>query len=242
MSELVYLAQVDSTNLWCRQRIAQLSDGDAVYSSCQTKGRGRLGRSWENAPGSALYYSVVLKGDMADRACLPLAASLAVQQALRSCFGIETAIKWPNDLLLNGKKLVGILCEGLPDGIVCGIGVNLSQTAEFFRLAGLPYATSIAAETGRDPGPHAAEQLAQALSREFAPGGPLEVFRQWGLSPLLEKYQAACVNLGRTVTFDGGSGLARSVDSEGRLVVETAGGEQRVFTGEVHVGGIYGKL
>lgn len=241
MSRLCYLPVVDSTNLWCKQHADQLEDGDAVYSQCQTKGRGRLGRSWQNAPGSALYYTVFLKGEMTDPASLPLAASLAVSRALEKVFGARTQIKWPNDLLINGKKLVGILCEGVPSGIVCGIGVNLTQSKEFWQKAQLPYATSLEA-SGIQPGEAAAERLAKELSAQFAPGGGLEAFRQKGFAALRQEYCAACVNLGRRVVFEGGEGLVKDVDGEGRLVVETEAGERRVFTGEVQVGGIYGQL
>ena len=241
MSRLYYLDEVDSTNLWCKQHQQELADGDAVYSCCQTAGRGRLGRSWENAPGAGLYYSVFLKGEMADRASLPLAASLAVSRALADCFGAKTLIKWPNDLLLNGRKLVGILCEGVAGGIICGIGVNLTQPESFWQSVGLPYATSLKAE-GFEPGDNAAQQLAGAISAQFAPGGPLTDFRQKGLAPLLDEYRNACVNIGRTVTFDGGEGLALSVDEQGQLVVRTEQGETKVFTGEVSVGGIYGHI
>ena len=242
MSNLTYLPQVGSTNVWCKQNAEALSDGDAVYSTSQTQGRGRLGRSWQNAPGSGLYYSVLLKGPMADRQSLPLAASLGVSRALQQTFGAETQIKWPNDLLLKGKKLVGILCEGTAQGIVCGIGVNLSQPDEFWQQVGLPYATSLKGGLGIDPGPQGAERLARAISAQLAPGGWLEAFRRQGFAAIRSEYKAACVNLGRTVTFEGGSGLALDVDEAGCLVVETAQGAKQVFTGEVSVGGIYGSL
>lgn len=242
MSRLEYLPVVDSTNLWCKQHQQQLEDGDAVYSQCQTAGRGRLGRSWQNAPGSALYYSVFLKGSMADRASLPLAASLAVSRALWQEFGARTQIKWPNDLLLGGKKLVGILCEGVSGGIVCGIGVNLTQSRDFWHKAQLPYATSLLAE-GIDPGADGARRLAQTLSDQLGPKGMLEGFRAEGFSVLQKEYKQACVNIGRKVQFEGGEGLVRDVDSKGQLVVEEIEkGEKRVFTGEVHVGGIYGQI
>ena len=113
---VIYLPEVDSTNLWAKQNLDKFGPVGAVYSTHQTAGRGRLGRSWTDAPGLGLYYTAVIRVDLVQPATLPLFASLAVCDALRARYGVECQIKWPNDLLLNGKKIVGILCEGAPDG------------------------------------------------------------------------------------------------------------------------------
>ncbi|WP_418666867.1 biotin--[acetyl-CoA-carboxylase] ligase [Allofournierella sp.] len=238
---LYHLQTVGSTNAWCKERFAGLEDGAAVWADAQTAGRGRLGRAWHSAPGAALYYTVVFKRPFAQPACLPLAVSLETAAALRVEFGAACAVKWPNDLLLGGKKLVGILCEGVPGGIVCGIGVNLRQSRAEFEAAGLPHAASL--EAGGIPLPRdAAARLAAVLSARFAPGGPLSAFCESGFAAVREEYRAACVNLGRPVEFEGGRGVAEDVDEEGRLVVRTEEGTASVFTGEVSVRGIYGKV
>ena len=239
---MIQLEQADSTNAWCKRSMAGLAHLSAVWTGCQTAGRGRLGRSWHNAPGQALYYSIVFRRPMADAACLPLAASLAAADAVEECFGAACRIKWPNDLLLGGKKAAGILCEGAGGGIVCGIGVNLAQPAAFFAAAGLPHATSLQAFLGRGLPADAAGALAEALSRQFAQSPAMQAFYRQGFAPLLPRYRAACVNLGRPVWFEGGEGVAETVDARGRLVVRTAAGEARVFTGEVSVQGVYGRL
>lgn len=243
MEELVYLERVDSTNTWMKERAAGLADGAAVYSACQTAGRGRLGRVWENAAGKALYFSYLCRRPLVQPAAFPLVSSLWTAQAVREIFGAECTIKWPNDLLLNGKKLVGILCESLAgaDGAcyISGIGVNLAQSREDFSRAQLPYATSLALEGAAD-----AQEKLEALARRMQElfWQQTDRFAQAGLAPFLEEYRAACVNIGRPVVFEGGRGVAEDVDAEGRLVVRTAQGVQQVFTGEVSVRGIYGAV
>ena len=101
---VIYLPQVGSTNAWAKENIAQFGPVGAVYTTDQTAGRGRLGRGWVDAPGKGLYYTAVIKTDLAQPSTLPLFASLAVCDALKQRYGIDCQIKWPNDLLLNGKK------------------------------------------------------------------------------------------------------------------------------------------
>lgn len=238
---VLYLPETESTNAWAKQNLDKFGPIGAVYTTCQTAGRGRLGRGWANAPGQALYYTAVLKTPLAQPGTLPLFASLAVADTLRQRYGVTCQIKWPNDLLLGGKKIAGILCEVAPDGrtLLAGVGVNLAQDQAFFDAAGLPHAASLAlqgaaVDLAADP-----EWLAQYLT-DFGFDRALYTYEVEGFAPYRAQYKAACVNLGRRVTFDGGAGVAADIDGDGRLVVQTDGGETRVFTGEVSVQGIYG--
>ena len=146
VNELYYLEEVDSTNTWAKANLDKFGPVGAVYTTSQTAGRGWRGHTWINASGQALYYTVVLKTELAQPESLPLFASMAVADALEQRYGIQCQIKWPNDLLLNGKKIVGILCEGMPDhhAIVCGIGINLAQPQSYFDAMELPHGTSLA--------------------------------------------------------------------------------------------------
>ncbi|MCF7634350.1 biotin--[acetyl-CoA-carboxylase] ligase, partial [Oscillospiraceae bacterium SCCA1] len=155
VNELYYLEEVDSTNTWAKANLDKFGPVGAVYTTSQTAGRGRRGHTWINASGQALYYTVVLKTELAQPESLPLFASMAVADALEQRYGIQCQIKWPNDLLLNGKKIVGILCEGMPDhhAIVCGIGINLAQPQSYFDAMALPHGTSLALQgIAVDPG------------------------------------------------------------------------------------------
>lgn len=253
INRVLYLPECGSTNQYAKEHFEEFGPLGAVYTTNQTAGRGRLGRSWAGAPGQALYYTAVIREELAQPSTLPLLASLSVAQQLKARYGVDCQIKWPNDLLLNGKKVAGILCEGVAygyqgmgRGIVCGVGINLAQPQACFDAQGLPHATSLALQGAAvdlrtDP-----EWLAQQLT-DFGFDRPLFTFAREGFAPYRQQYKEACVNLGRTVTFDAGggrteAGVAVDVDEEGRLVVKTAGGEQRVFTGEVSVQGVYGSL
>ena len=104
---VIYLPEVDSTNLWAKHNLDKFGPIGAVYTTHQTAGRGRLGRSWLDAPHKGLYYTAVIRTDLVQPATLPLFASLAVCDALRERYRIDCQIKWPNDLLASsGGKLV----------------------------------------------------------------------------------------------------------------------------------------
>ena len=237
INEVRYLPECGSTNAYVKEHFEEFGPVGAVYTENQTAGRGRLGRSWVNAEGKALYYTAAIREPLAQPATLPLLASLAVRTQLKLRYGVDCQIKWPNDLLLNGKKIVGILC---------GIGINLAQPQSYFDAANLPNGTSLAlqganVDLAADPA-----WLAEGLT-DFGFDRNMYVFARDGFAPFREEYKAACVNLGRRVTFDlpdggQGAGEAVDVDEEGRLVVRTDSGEVHVFTGEVSVHGIYGAV
>ena len=237
INEVRYLPECGSTNAYVKEHFEEFGPVGAVYTENQTAGRGRLGRSWVNAEGKALYYTVAIREPLAQPATLPLLASLAVRTQLKLRYGVDCQIKWPNDLLLNGKKIVGILC---------GIGINLAQPQSYFDAAGLPNGTSLELQGAKVDLSTDPAWLAEGLT-DFGFDRNLYQFARDGFAPFREEYKAACVNLGRRVTFDlpdgrQGAGEAVDVDEEGRLVVRTDSGEVHVFTGEVSVHGIYGAV
>ena len=116
INEVRYLPECGSTNAYMKEHFEEFGPVGAVYTTNQTAGRGRLGRTWVNAEGKALYYTVAIREPLAQPATLPLLASLAVRRQLALRYGVDCQIKWPNDLLLNGKKIVGILCESVSYG------------------------------------------------------------------------------------------------------------------------------
>lgn len=246
---LIGLPECESTNTVVKQNPAPLLPVGAVYTTCQTAGRGRLGRSWVNAAGQALYYTVALDFPFCQPEALPQLSSLIVADALKAHYGVCCNIKWPNDLLLGGKKLTGILCESTAYEnrriYLSGIGINLAQPQAYFDAAGLPHGTSLAL-SGIKVNPETdAAALAAELTARFSAAAP--AFAENGFAAIREKYRAACVNLGRTVEYpvaQGGTarGVAEDIDADGRLVVKGEDGERAVFTGEVSVKGIYGAL
>ena len=239
---LVYLPRVDSTNTWARDHIAELAPFGAVYTTCQTAGRGRLGRAWLGVEdGGQLCVTVAFAPPLADPSGLPLLTGLVLAKRLEALYGVSCQVKWPNDILLNGKKLSGTLCEGVPGGWLSGTGVNLCQPQSYFDRLELPHGISL-----RTAGVPVDEQNDPArLARDILDNGfgPVrETFAAQGIAPFLAEYRARCVNLGRKIWFEGGEGVARDIDQAGRLVVDTPDGRRLVFTGEVSVKGIYGRV
>ena len=216
---LIHLPEVDSTNLWAKANLDKLAPAGVVWTTCQTAGRGRLGRGWTNAAGQGLYLTSGYTAKTVQPSTLPLFSALAVQRALTTVLGpLDLKVKWPNDLILNGKKLVGILCEGTAGGIVSGIGTNLAQDQAYFDALNLPHGTSLLlqgvnVDLDTDP-----EWMAQYMT-DFGFDRALYTYEEQGLAPYREQYKAQCVNLGRRVTYDGGAGIAKDIDEEGRLVV-----------------------
>ena len=193
INEVRWLSECGSTNAYAKEHFEEFGPVGAVYTTNQTAGRGRLGRSWVNAEGRALYYTAVIREPLAQPATLPLLASLAVREQLARRYGASLELQ--------------------------GAAVDLDA----------------------DP-----QWLAEALT-DFGFDRPLYTFAREGFAPFREEYKAACINLGRHVTFDLpggelGSGTAIDVDADGQLIVRTDSGEERVFTGEVSVHGIYGAV
>ncbi|MFQ6109854.1 MAG: biotin--[acetyl-CoA-carboxylase] ligase [Candidatus Aminicenantales bacterium] len=127
-----------STNDLAREMaLAGEEEGVAVISKEQSRGRGRMGRSWYSVRGKGLYLSVILRPPFSSVSLLPLAAGLAVREALLDSTGVQIFLKWPNDLIWEGKKMGGILCESGFSGnrlnhVILGIGLNLNHLPEDF--------------------------------------------------------------------------------------------------------------
>lgn len=235
----IALSSVDSTNNYLKEQAFSLPHGTLVTAREQTKGRGRRGNTWSFRPGSALAMSVLLhKIPQQSLTHLPLLCGLALTRGL-SC---GCTLKWSNDVLLNGRKLCGILCEsriGETISAVCGFGINLTQTREDFQAAGLPYAASILSETGENLTPEAAAaQVLNALEAIW------EQYCREGFESLREEYCRVCVTLGRPVRvlYEGSTveGTAVDIAGDGSLLCRTPQGDITVRAGEASVRGLYG--
>ena len=246
--EVVVLDTVDSTNNEIKRRAASSPEGLAVLAVEQTGGRGRRGRSFQSLPGKGMYLSALLK----PRLPLDQVTQLTAWVAVAVCDGVEEAcglrpgIKWTNDLILNGKKLCGILTELELEGetgdlgyLVPGIGVNVSQTAEDFGPELAEVATSLERETGNAVSiARLAACVLTALDRMYH-SFPQEKERY------LRQYRADCVTLGRPVRLIRPNGaedaFALDVDDDFALRVRYPDGrEAAVSSGEVSVRGLLG--
>jgi BirA family biotin operon repressor/biotin-[acetyl-CoA-carboxylase] ligase len=217
-----------STNAWALSHLTDLAHGDAVFTRRQTAGRGRQGRAWESPPG-VLTVSYVL--DAVDSRSLALAAGLAVVHALAdACPDVASrlAIKWPNDVLLGGRKLGGILCEAAAGRVVVGIGANLAAELP----SGLA-AISLHQVTPTVPGDL---DLVVAIRRYLLEAAALIAVR--GAGPLIAQVRERDALLGRslTVATPAGelAGTGAGLDDVGRLlVVVPHGGIAAIEAGHV---------
>lgn len=234
----------DSTNARARELAAAgAPHGAVVTADEQTEGRGRQGRSWVAPAGKALLYSAIIR-PLGERPLLPLAAGLAVCEAAEQLApGIECRVKWPNDVLLSGRKLAGVLIEARPqdDWAVIGVGLNLTIEPEEFPPELRDSATSLSLTSG------VTHRSAERQPTRFTAGctavmsGRLEHWLDVPLEEILEAWGERDALQGRQVSWgegspEGGSGVAEGVDDRGGLVVVVSGGERVVLdSGEVHL-------
>ena len=228
---------ITSTNdVAARLADAGAPEGTVVAADAQTAGRGRHGRVWASPPGAGLYVSIVLRPDHFHAGLLTLAAGVAVSEGIQAATGLETHVKWPNDVYVGERKLAGILAEAGSSGsgvqhVVLGCGINVTPAAYPPDVA--LRATSIELELGRavDRGLVLGECLAAFDARYAAlqarRGG--DVLKDWR--------QRAALTFGRRIEWDAdGSvrrGVAEDVDDTGALLVRTPAGRERIISGEV---------
>jgi BirA family biotin operon repressor/biotin-[acetyl-CoA-carboxylase] ligase len=197
-------------------------EGAVVATDLQTVGRGRYGRAWEAPAGTALLCSIVLHPPPdRDAPELTLVGAIAAAEAVEGATGLAAQIKWPNDVMLNRRKVGGVLGE-LREGVVTlGIGINVNQTREQLPRDARTPAASLRTITGQTY--DRAALLGSMLFRlerlydEWRHGGLAEVFVEIGPRDFLR---------GRPVTVDGTSGVAVGIDREGRLEIDTGHGER----------------
>jgi len=233
---------LDSTNDLAKELAARgAPEGTVVVAETQTGGRGRLGREWDSPPGVGLYVSLVLR-PMLPPMELPqitLTTAVAVVRAVRRVVGVAPGIKWPNDLLINGKKLGGILTEMETESdrirhVVVGLGLNVNNPGFPPGLA--TTATSLTLAAG---GPFSRVNLLKAWLEEFE--ALYDLFLNQGFPKILAEWKGAAVTLGTPVTVRQGpreiSGQALDVAPDGALLLRTASGEiVRVTSGEITPG------
>ena len=203
-----------------------------VISGRQTAGRGRLGRSFDSEEGG-LYMSVGRRPSLSPEQCMPVTAlaGLAVSRAVDAVCSAGSMVKWPNDVLIEGKKICGILTEAVHSSqgfyIIIGMGTNLkNRLPEELSKAG-----SILDITGAAPEPM---ELASEILKNL--DEILEEFEKKGTAGLMEAYSDRCVNIGREVSASAGNehvcGIVEGVDGEGALLVRKEGKLVRVMSGE----------
>lgn len=214
---------LDSTNTYA---LEEGRAGDVIVADRQTAGRGRQGRTWYSAPGLGLWFTVVFEGPPEQE--LVYAAALAVRDAAAEQAALR--LKWPNDLLLNGKKVCGILIEHRDGRTALGIGVNVHHRPEDFPEELRAKASSLAHETQQpwDRG-ELLRGILQGLDKRVmlvGSGGGEDLWREWA---------SACGLEGRRIATGGQEGRVVEIDRSGAIVLETPTGLQRVHSGDITI-------
>ncbi len=228
------VAETDSTNARVKEWAARgESEGAVLIADAQSAGRGRLGRSFYSPSGTGLYMSVLLRPRLAaeDMPLLTTAAAVAACRAIEVAAGQRPAVKWVNDVFLCGRKVCGILVEGVPEQYaVLGAGMNLCAPPDGFPadiadIAGAIFQDRAAAEAQKNG-------LAARFLNEF-----WELYRLLPDTAYLAEYRARCMTLGRRVLVPGEpacEAVAVDIDGRGALILRTDDGQtRRVAAGEI---------
>ncbi|MFI5720854.1 biotin--[acetyl-CoA-carboxylase] ligase [Nocardia sp. NPDC051750] len=230
---------VESTGSTNADLLARATDPEVdrvvLLAEAQEQGRGRLARAWASPPRAQISLSMLVRTAGVDPELLgwlPLLTGTAVVDALRSATDVPAALKWPNDVLIEGRKIAGILAEVAPGdprpAVVLGVGMNVSLTADELPV---PHATSLTLCDVADPDRTA---LVLGILREFAQRFTSWRDSGWDTAPLAAAYRERCATLGTPVRAElpgGGllTGIARDIDSAGRLLI----GEEAVAAGDI---------
>lgn len=246
-----YIEETDSTNIQAKKLAEkEVSHGLLVLAEIQTQGKGRRGKSWVSPKGSGIWMSIILKPDISphNASMLTLVAALAVNQAIREKTNLSSYIKWPNDIVVNGKKVCGILTEMSSETdfvhyVIIGMGINvnteqISSQEESDDLE--KKATSLYLESG--------EKVKRSLliqsTMEYLELYYNKFLETQDMSQIIEEYNQMLVNIEKKVVVkerqSNLEGIAKGINKNGELLVETELGIKTILSGEVSVRGIYG--
>lgn len=249
--EVFVMDTVDSTNLEAKRRALSVKGKGLYISKEQTQGKGRRGRTWQSPKGSGLYMSLLLRPNIEPTVAsmATLLAGLAVSNSIKDLFGIDAFIKWPNDLVVNKRKLCGILTEmnsevDFVNYIVVGIGMNLLQTEYTEDVAVM--ATSLIEASDGTLNAHKIDQH-QLIVRiiDYLMAYLLQLEKNQNIGFILEEYERKCINIKGELKIESNGivkqCVGKGITDLGHLkVLDEDGNLLEVSSGEVSVRGIYG--
>ena len=219
-----------------------VKEGVVVFAESQTKGRGRLGRKWISPPRKGLWFSILLRPAMrpATVTQFTIAAATALFRAVRAQTGVTPEIKWPNDLLIRGKKVAGILTElsaelDKVNYVTLGMGISVNLVAAEFPAEFRKSVTSLRIETGqRQNRADLAIKILQELDRDY------DRISNGHFEAVADEWEGHCTTLGQQVVIHMGDrtirGTAESLDNEGALLLRTQHGHlERIIGGDVQI-------
>lgn len=238
---------IDSTNLELIRRARVGGMPQVLIATEQSAGRGRLGRTWVSKKGEGLYMSFLLRPEISveNAPLISLIMGLAAHEAIKEATGIETELKWPNDLVIDGKKVAGILAaseirDNKPDFVVIGIGINMFQENFSGEIAATATSLKLAGGT------FSREDLENSIVKSF--NRYYDIFiREESFRAFAEEYNSLTVNIKRRVRViepdNEYEAESLGVNEEGELMVRLDSGDIRAIrSGEVSVRGVYGYI
>jgi BirA family biotin operon repressor/biotin-[acetyl-CoA-carboxylase] ligase len=215
----------------------EVKEGIVVFAESQTRGRGRLGRKWVSPARKGLWFSVLLRPDLRPQAAtqLTILSSVALRRAIEAETGLRAEIKWPNDILVNGRKTAGILTELRAEldrvqHLILGIGIDVNLNAGDFPSELRNHATSLKVELGKPVSrPELAVRALRELDSDYAR------LRSGAFPALADEWEARCTTIGHEVVICQGNrqirGRAESLGDDGALLVRTEHGHLEPVTG-----------
>ncbi len=239
--DIEYFKEIDSTNIKAKD-LAEggAPEGTVIIAEKQVKGRGRKGRTWLSPEGEGIYASLILRPAMAPSGApkITLMTAVAIAEALLSLVQIKITIKWPNDIMIRGKKLAGILTEISTDMdavnyIIVGLGLNVNTPSQDFTEELKDRATSIYIETGE---PISRARLVRAYLEYFEKY--YEMFKANNFTPIMNRWKQLSNIIGQKIIVDvigkKHVGKVTDIDDEGVLILrDDEGGSQRIFSGDI---------
>ena len=246
--EIIYFESIDSTNSYAKEEANNLKSGTIILSEEQACGRGRRGRSWISSKGKGIWMSLILKPDLQPTEGIKMTqiAAVAVCEAIRELTGLEALIKWPNDIVINGKKVCGILTEMAGElneisYIVVGIGINVNMVEFTGDLK--EKATSLYIESNRKVD---RKQMVAKILKEFEELYELFI-KELDLVDTLKKLKEYSAVLGKNIRIIQGKreriAKAVDIDKQGFLIIENKEGKRELISsGEVSIRGQEGYI
>lgn len=230
---VIRLLEIDSTNEFLKRNQNSLKNGTVVLAEHQTKGKGRRGLVWTSIPGKSLLFSMLIKplGVMEPVTNFSICPAIAIIRAL-SKFDIKAAVKWPNDIMINGRKIAGILVESswaseTLNAVIIGVGLNVTQTPT--ELEGLSDAGSIYTQTEKIID---REQLFEFIYKEFRQLSDYLQLKE-PFTDLIQEWLSFCEHLNSPVQLldNAGNiyGIFKGINQNGEAIIETADQQRHIF-------------
>ena len=241
---IIYLKETDSTNTRAKELAAQgAPEGTLIIAEKQTNGRGRRGRNWFSPPGGGIYCSLILRPTMqpGETPRITLMTAVVLAETLIFLMKLKLRIKWPNDILVNGKKLAGILTEistemDAVNYIVVGLGLNVNTRFENFPKEIKKTATSILIETGnRTPRIKLIQKYLKLYEQYY------DMFKKNNFKPIMSRWRELADIIGKQIKVNviGKTHIGEvvDVDNDGVLILKDDQGMlQRIFSGDIYLG------